>query len=174
MRTKSRWGWLIALPLITVLALFGYWVHQYATHATPEKAQATYNPHVGPFETVKFAKGVVLFTPSGQGNSFTAWYMTKNFGGWHVSATSQAAEDLSPHNYNVDFEPFTYDGQTFVWGTAMLPIKEIVYHHNGKTFTAKVGKYPVWYMVLPFKQTLFPHSEWTMVLPNGKTAPLFK
>lgn len=29
-------------------------------------------------------------------------------------------------------------------------------------------------MVLPFTQAVFSHYEWTMVLPNGKSAPLFK
>lgn len=165
---------LVAIPFLVIALFFAYWGYTYSTHSTPQKAQAAYDSSVGPFETIKFAKRVVLITPSGQPNSFTAWYMTKNFWGWHVSGVSNAVADLSPQSYNVDFEPFSFNGLTFVWGTATAPIKEIVYHHKGKTYTASIGKLSVWHMILPFKQTLFPHSEWTMVLPDGKTAPLFK
>ncbi|WP_067621126.1 hypothetical protein [Alicyclobacillus acidiphilus] len=174
MKRMSKWMWFVGIPLLIIAAFVAYWVYEYSTHSTPLKAQAASDPGVGPFETVKFAKGEVLITPSGQPNSFTAWYMTKSFWGWQVSGISNAMTGLSPQNYNVDFEPFSFDGQTFVWGTAMVPIKEIVYHYNGKTYTASIGKLSVWHMILPFKQTLFPHSEWTMVLPDGKTAPLFK
>jgi hypothetical protein len=169
-----RRKWIITVPVFVIALFFAYWGYKYSIHSAPEKAQAAYDSSVGPLETIKFAKGVVLITPSRQPNSFTAWYMTKNFWGWHVSGGSNAVAGLSPQNYNVDFESFSFDGQTFVWGTAMVQIKDIVYHHEGKTYTASVGKLPVWHMILPFKQTLFPYSEWTMVLPDGKTAPLFK
>lgn len=174
MKKRSKWKWFVGITVLIIAAFVVDWGYVYSTHATPEKAQAANSPGVGPFETVKFAKGVVLITPSGQGNSFTAWYMTKDFWGWHVHGISNAVAGLSIQNYNVDFEPFSFDGETFVWGTAMVPIKKIVYHHNGKTYTARIGKLSVWHMILPFKQTLFPYSEWTMVLPDGKTAPLFK
>lgn len=164
--------WFVGIPLMAAMVFFGYWGYEYATHSTPQKAQATYSPTVGPFKTVKFGKGVVLLTPSPQANSFTAWYMTKNFWGWHVTGTSNAVIGLSPQNYNVDFASFSFDDETFVWGTYCTPIKEILYHHNGKTYVATNGL--VWYMVLPFKQTVFPHDEWTLIRPDGKVVPLFK
>lgn len=157
-----------------IVAYLIYWKCEYVVHATPDKAQALVSPSVEPFATVDFAKGKVLLTPSAQGNSFTAWYMTKNTWGWHVTGISQAVTGLAPQNYSVDFEAFSFNGETFVWGTTMTPITRIIYHHDGKTFTTQPGKYPVWYMILPFEQHLFPHSEWTMVLPDGKTEPLFK
>lgn len=161
------------ITLFAMISLAFYFGHKYYTHATPQKAQAAYDPTVGPFETVPFAKGVVLLTP-GNGQSFAAWYMKKGLLGWRMSGISNAQYDLSADNYNVDFEPFSDNGETFVWGTSMIPIKEIQYHHDGKTFTCEVGHYPVWHMILPFSQNTFEHSDWTMVLPDGKTAPLFK
>jgi hypothetical protein len=100
--------------------------------------------------------------------------MKKGLWGWKLAQTSNAEINLTPQNYNVDFESFAIDGQTFVWGTTMTPIKEIIYNHAGKTYTCQVGKSPVWHMILPFTQSTFLHSEWTMVLPNGTTAALFK
>lgn len=164
--------WFILIPLMVVVAFLGYWGDEYSARSTPQKAQAAQSPTVGPFKTVRFGKGVVLLTPSSKGNSFTAWYMTKNFWGWHVTGVSNAAIGLSPQNYNVDFESFSFDGETFVWGTYCTPVKKILYHHNGKIYTAVNGT--VWYMVLPFKQTAFPHDEWTLIRPDGKMAPLFK
>jgi hypothetical protein len=162
--------WFVGITLIILVAI---WVYEFSSHSTPQKAQAVYDSTVRPFETIPFAKGVVLLTPIAQGNGFIAWYMKKGFWGWQVSAISNALVDLAPQNYNGDFQTFSYDGETFVWGTAMTPIDKIIYRHNEETYTCKVRQ-PVWYMILPFSQTLFPHSEWTMVLDNGKTAPLFK
>lgn len=171
---RSTWGVVVGLPLIIILVGTAFWGYQFSTHSTPEKAQAKYDPTVGPFEKVKFANGVVLITPSNQSDSVIAWYMTKGLFGWHVSSSSNASLDLAPQVYNVDFEPFVEDGQTFVWGTALNPIKEIVYHHKGKIYTSHPGTLDVWYMVLPFPESYFLYSKWTMVLPNGTTAPLFK
>lgn len=39
-------------------------------------------------------------------------------------------------NYNADFEPFSFDGKTFVCGTTLVPIKEIVYQHNMGTIVS--------------------------------------
>lgn len=165
---------MVFIVLLLIVCVFtGDLGYQYSRHSTPIKALHAYDSGVGPFETVKFAKGVVLLTPGDEPQSFTAWYMTRNFWGWHVSNISSASI-LSPQNYNVDFQPFVEDGETFVWGTNMTPMKEIVDHSGGKTFTAPVGKFPVWYMVLPFAQTYFPHSAWSMIGSDGARASLFK
>ena len=87
MRRQSKWAWFIGMPLLIIAAFFADWEYVYSTHSTPQKAQAAFDPSVGAFESVKFAKGVVLITPSAQPNSFTAWYMRKNFWGWRVSET---------------------------------------------------------------------------------------
>lgn len=168
-----KWLWFVGIPLLAIICFVTYWGLEHSAHSTPQKAQALFDSTVGPFETVPFAKGVVLLTPDNHGG-FRAWYMTENFWGWHVQGISYAVGGLSSENYNVDCESFTFDGETFVWGSYMTQMKEIIYHHEGKTYTAKVGKSPVWHMTLPFTKSVFQNSEWTMVLPNGTTAPLFK
>jgi hypothetical protein len=166
--------WAMGIPFICLLIFTAIWGYQYNRHSTPEKAQKTYDREVGSFETIPFAKGVVLLTPGDSPNSLTAWYMEKGFWGWHSVLTSSAEFGLDPHNYNVDFESFAMDGKTFVWGTCMTPIKEIIYHHKGKTYICSADKSLAWHMILPFSPSVFYHSELTMVRPNGKIAPLFK
>lgn len=173
-RKLSNKAIFFSILMAIIVIVIADWGYTYATHSTPQKAQAAVNPTVGPFEIVPFAEGVVLITPSGDGNSFTAWYMKEGFWGWRVATRESAMEGLDPQNYNVDFEWFSMDGQTFVWGTVMRPIKKIVYRHNGKIYSTLYQKYPVWHMILPFAQDVFPFSSWTLVLPNGKVIPLAK
>ena len=166
--------WIMSISMAVVIAFTAYWGYQYSMHVTPQKALLVYDSTIKPFETIPFAKGVVLVASSGHGESYMACYLIKGFWGWQVSQTAEAAGKLNLNNNNVDFETLEADGQTLVWGTTMTAMKEIVYSHSGTIYTCDVGKSPIWYMILPFTQTVFSHSEWTMVLSNGKTEPLFK
>jgi hypothetical protein len=170
----SRRSWLVVVLVLIIVVLAAYWMNQYSAHSTPERALVAYDSTVGPIETIPFGRGVVLITPSDQKHGFTAWYMTKGLWGWRAQVISSATIGLAPENYNVDFQSFALDGETFIWGTSITPMKEIVYHAKGKTFTSQVGNHPVWHMILPVIQTIFLHSDWTMLLPDGNTAPLFK
>lgn len=173
---KVHFALLIGVPVFILAVYFSYWKYEYLTHATPEKAEAIAASAIADpiIESVKYAKGVVLITHSAANDSFTAWYMTKNSWGWHVGEVGYTAAGYSPQNQNVSFAAFSNGGETFVWGTHETPMKEIVYHHGGKTYTTTVGKSPVWHMILPFTQHVFPYNEWTMIRPDGQTDPLFK
>lgn len=161
---------------LCILALVGFWVREHRQHATPETA-LNHDQHVGGIVAkVPFAKGVVVIAFV-QGDSLGAYYMKNGFWGWKNYGGSGAALSLSTQNYNVDFEPFSVDGETFAWGTLMVPMREIIDRHMGKTYTwhsAGTGQSLVWHIILPYEQSLFYHSDWSMVLNNGKTAPLFK
>jgi hypothetical protein len=164
--------------VLCILIPFSYWEHKHRMHATPETALNS-DVHIDTgriVENIPFARGVVVIV-RGHADTFDAYYLKPDFWGWKIDGQSEASLNLSTQNYNVDFEPFSADGKTFVWGTLMVPIKEIIHHHKGKTYTwrsPKAGHSLIWYIILPFTQTLFHHSEWSMVLDNGKTAPLFK
>jgi Ca2+/Na+ antiporter len=134
MKRLSKWMWFVGILFLILLVLCIYWLYEYSRHSTPEEALTSYDSSVGRFKTIPFAKGVVLLTPSGQRNGLTAWYMKKGFLGWRVRAISNVTEGLATQNYNVDFQSFTLDDETFVWGTSAKPIKEILYSNNGKTY----------------------------------------
>jgi hypothetical protein len=151
------------------------WGYEYSRYSTPEKAQAALAPAVAPFEKIPFAQGVVLITPGPNSpGDLMAWYVKKGWLGWRVRVNSAASLHLSPQNYNVDFQSFVIDGETFVWGTVMVPSREVVFEHDGHTYRAPIEHLTVWHMTLPFEISTFPHSEWTLVLADGKTVPLFK
>ena len=74
LRGISKWRWFLSVPFIILAAV---WVYEFSSHSTPQKTQAAIDSTVSPFETIPFAKGVVLLTPTDQGNGFKAWYIKK-------------------------------------------------------------------------------------------------
>lgn len=175
MQIRQTWlwsrPWLVGIVLVIVSSTL-YWWRQYSTHATPEQAMVLYTSGIGSFDSkppIPFGGGVVLFGEAD--NIFTAYYAEKSLWGWHIVLQSADSGGMSSAQ---GFGSLTEDGKTFVWGTNIsVRVTRILDHHEGKTYSCTVGKVPVWHMVLPFSQSVFRHSEWTMVLPNGKTVPFF-
>lgn len=177
-RLSSRFSkrtWWAGIPIVVIIS-FGIWGYKYFTHSTPQKALASYDSNVGTVQTIPFAKGVVLITPTDPSTSkqpgYIAWYMKKSFWGWRLKAMSKSLEG-SPRNYNVDFKSVAVDGKTLVWGTSGRRIQEIIYRDAGQTYVCRIGPdSAVWNLILPFPQSVFPRGSWTMVLLNGRTVPL--
>ena len=91
-----------------------------------------------------------------------------------IAAIGFASNQLNPKHYNVDFEVLAENNESLVWGTNIIPIKEIKYTHRRKIYSCYIGKYPIWHMILPFSEKTWPYAGWEMIMPNGRIAPLFK
>jgi len=160
-----------------VISFFGYWASVYVPHSTPQKAQHLFDPTVGPFLTVPFAKGYVLFTlDQSGGDQFLAIYVKPTFWGWKIGRVGFSAMNLDSENHLVDFTTMVDDGKTIVWGACISEIKEIEFKHQGRVFTTFPGRYPVWYMILPFEIKVMYHSDllsWRVVMPNNTVVSLF-
>lgn len=174
----SRRTWAVGLSCVGIIALAAFGGYAYAAHATPQKALESYDANVLPLQTIPFAKGVVLLTTTDPARfkqpGYVAWYMTRSFWGWRLTATSVTSMASSAQNDHVSFEPMAIDGETFVWGwAANAGVDQIVYRHKGTTYTCRVEHTGMWHLILPFSQSQFPHADWTLVLRDGSTAPLF-
>ncbi|MCL6517870.1 hypothetical protein [Alicyclobacillus sp.] len=171
---RRRWTVVFAAMGGLLGMVAGWWGDGIARHWTPEKALASAVPGVMPFEKVSYSDGVVLFTPGPGGpGTFGGFYMEPGWFGWRIGVASEVAFAPGNPNANGDLASFRHDGQTFIWGTAFVPAREIVFQHDGRTYRAPIGTFSVWHMIVPFEISTFLHSEWSLVTPDGRTIPFF-
>jgi len=177
---KSPRMWRIGSPILVLIILGGVWGYEYESHATPTKSQESYDSNVLPLETIPFSKGVVLITTTdpraSKESGYVAWYLEKTkLWGWRLEVKSYDLLNSRNGSMEASFASMTVNGKTFAWGAIKKPdVQEIVYRQNGKTYKSHIGQKEFWDTSLPFNQTAFDHSDWTVKLKNGSIVPLFE
>jgi hypothetical protein len=167
---RRPWRWIVPAVLALGLLVGGRWAS--GSRATPERALAAFAPGAGVLAELPFAQGVVLIGYEGAPPAaFTAWYVTPGLWGWRVAGVARVSANLTPGPRRADLTSFVAAGQTFVWGTAAAPARQVVFDHAGTTYTAPVGTFGLWHMVLPFAQATFRDDDWRVVLADGRAVP---
>ena len=172
LRWRGLWGWSVIAAIILGASIVV--AHRFYAHATPERTLAAQQlPLTGIVRSIPFAQGELVISKIRQDDDFNGWYLTQNVWGWHVGTLSMVYSHLAPSEFPISYAAIYANGITMLWGVTERPMKTVILSWDHRSFSAAVGAKGLWYMTVPGSVHVVYNRQWSMMLLNGKIAPMY-